>query len=59
MQKLLSTFWNDEKGQDVAEYSLLLGFVALSGAAVLTGVRTQMTDIWQAISGGYSNAAGS
>jgi Flp pilus assembly pilin Flp len=57
MQKLLLTFWREENGQDMVEYSLLLGFVALSGAGVLTGIRDQMVGIWQAISAGFISAA--
>jgi Flp pilus assembly pilin Flp len=59
MPNVLNNFWNEESGQDMVEYSLLLGFVALTGAAVLSGLRTEMTSIWQAISGGFSTAAGS
>ena len=54
---MLNRFWNEENGQDMVEYSLLLGFVALSGAAVLTGLRTEMTSIWQSISAGFTTAA--
>jgi Flp pilus assembly pilin Flp len=57
MQKLLSSFWNEENGQDMVEYTLLLGFIALTGTAVLTGLRTEMTGVWQAISAGFSSAA--
>ena len=57
MEKLLNTFWNEEHGQDMVEYSLLLGFIALSGAAVLTGLRNEMTSVWQAISTSFSSAA--
>jgi Flp pilus assembly pilin Flp len=57
MQQLLSAFWNEENGQDMVEYTLLLGFFALTGAAVLTGVRTNMVGIWQAISVAFTMAA--
>jgi Flp pilus assembly pilin Flp len=57
MQKMLNNLWNQESGQDVVEYSLLLGFVALSGVAVLTATRNQMVGIWQAISAGFVAAA--
>jgi Flp pilus assembly pilin Flp len=57
MQELLNNLWNDEDGQDMVEYSLLLGFVALSGAAVLTATRNQVVSIWQAISAGFVAAA--
>jgi Flp pilus assembly pilin Flp len=57
MQQLLSAFWNQENGQDMVEYSLLLGFVALSGAAVLTGLRNEMVHVWNTISTSFSTAA--
>lgn len=57
MQKLLTAFWNEENGQDMVEYSLLLGFIALSGAAVLTGLRNEVMAIWQTISASFSTAA--
>jgi Flp pilus assembly pilin Flp len=59
MQKMFAAFWNEENGQDMVEYSLLLGFVALSGAAVLTGLRNDMTNIWQSISASFSTATAS
>jgi Flp pilus assembly pilin Flp len=59
MPKMLSAFCNEENGQDMVEYSLLLGFIALVGAATLTGVRAQTVSIWQAISAGYANASSS
>jgi len=56
MQQLLSAFWNEEDGQDMVEYTLLLGFIALTGAAVLTGIRDQTFSIWRAISAGFTAA---
>ena len=56
MQQRLSAFWNEENGQDMVEYTLLLGFVALAGAAVLTGLRDQTFSIWRAISAGFTAA---
>jgi Flp pilus assembly pilin Flp len=56
MQNLLSALWSEENGQDMVEYSLLLGFVTVSGIGVLSGVRTEMASAWQAISAGFVNA---
>ena len=30
----LRNFWNDEQGQDLIEYTLLMAFVALASAAL-------------------------
>jgi Flp pilus assembly pilin Flp len=56
MQKLLSAFWSEENGQDMVEYSLLIGFIAVSGVGVLSGVRNEMVSVWQAISASFANA---
>ena len=33
----LRNFWNDEQGQDLIEYTLLMAFVALASAALFLG----------------------
>jgi Flp pilus assembly pilin Flp len=33
----LRNFWNEDQGQDLIEYTLLLGFVALASAALFIG----------------------
>ncbi len=42
----LQRFWKEEDGQDLVEYSLLLGFVALSGAAFYITMGATVTNIW-------------
>ena len=42
----LRMFWNDERGQDMVEYSLLLAFVALSGAALFIGMGASTRTLW-------------
>ena len=59
MPKTLTNFLNEENGQDMVEYSLLVGFMALIGAAVLSGLRNEAVSVWQAISNAFSNAAAS
>ena len=56
MQKLLSAFWSEENGQDMVEYSLLLGFIAVSGVGVLSGIRNEVVSVWQTISASFANA---
>jgi Flp pilus assembly pilin Flp len=43
---LLRTFWNDDRGQDLVEYTLLLAFVALASAALFIGAGGQLSGIW-------------
>jgi Flp pilus assembly pilin Flp len=42
----LGRFINDESGQDLIEYSLLIAFVALAGAAMFIGMSTSVNSIW-------------
>ena len=41
------SFWRREEGQDLIEYSLLLAFVCLAGAAMFVGLRRETVTIWQ------------
>ena len=42
----LRNFWNDEQGQDLIEYTLLMAFVALASAALFIGAGGNVTAIW-------------
>ncbi|MEQ1946831.1 MAG: hypothetical protein ABL995_06570 [Bryobacteraceae bacterium] len=44
-----SVFWRDEDGQDLIEYSLLLAFVCLSGAAAFIGMGQSTRGIWSIV----------
>ena len=54
---VLQAFWQEEDGQDLVEYSLLLAFIALAAVALLTGVQGSIKTLWQNINNGISNAA--
>jgi Flp pilus assembly pilin Flp len=41
-------FMSDESGQDLVEYSLLIAFVALAGAAAFIGMSANVNSIWSA-----------
>ena len=43
------SFWRGEGGQDLVEYSLLLAFVCLAGAALYMGMATSTTSIWSIV----------
>jgi Flp pilus assembly pilin Flp len=42
----LQHFWNDEQGQDLIEYTLLMAFVALASAALFLGAGGSVKGIW-------------
>jgi Flp pilus assembly pilin Flp len=42
----LKSFWQSEEGQDLMEYALLLAFVALTTAALVTGPMASVSAIW-------------
>ncbi|MGA7234134.1 MAG: Flp family type IVb pilin [Bryobacteraceae bacterium] len=45
---ILRNFWNDEQGQDLIEYTLLMAFVALASAALFIGAGSSIKGIWTA-----------
>jgi Flp pilus assembly pilin Flp len=42
----LRNFCNDEQGQDLIEYTLLMAFVALASAALFIGAGSSIKGIW-------------
>jgi Flp pilus assembly pilin Flp len=42
----LRNIWNDEQGQDLIEYTLLMAFVALASAALFIGAGGSIKGIW-------------
>ena len=43
---LIKNFWNDDQGQDLIEYTLLMAFVALASAALFLGAGGSLKGIW-------------
>ena len=52
----LKNFLNDEQGQDLVEYTLLLAFIALAIGALYTSMGNSVLGIWQKASTDLSNA---
>ena len=46
MAAFLYGFWQEEQGQDLIEYSLLITFIAIACAAVLGAGRPAVNSIW-------------
>ena len=46
---ILRNFWNEDQGQDLIEYTLLMAFVALASAALFIGAGGSVSGIWGAV----------
>lgn len=57
MSTLLRKLLKDRKGQDLIEYALMAGFVAVAAGAIMPGVATSISTIFGAISDHLVNAA--
>jgi Flp pilus assembly pilin Flp len=57
MQSFMQQFWQDESGQDLIEYTLLLAFVALASASLFVSAGTSVSGIWGSASTQLVNAA--
>jgi pilus assembly protein Flp/PilA len=49
--------WKDTRGQDLIEYALMAGFVAVAAGAVMPNVATSITTIFNKISTQLADAA--
>ncbi|HJT89116.1 MAG TPA: hypothetical protein VJ732_14710 [Bryobacteraceae bacterium] len=47
MAQWLNTFWDEEEGQDLIEYSLLITFIAIACLALIGAGRPAVNAIWQ------------
>jgi len=56
IHKLL--IWKDTKGQDLIEYALMAGFVAVAAGAIMPGVATSISQIFSKCVSVLSNANG-
>ena len=46
MAPYLYNFWQEEDGQDLIEYSLLITFIAIACAAIIGAGRPAVNNIW-------------
>jgi pilus assembly protein Flp/PilA len=54
---LVSTIWKDERGQDLIEYALMAGFVAVAAGAVVPDIGAKIGKIFSTV-GAKLDAAG-
>jgi Flp pilus assembly pilin Flp len=57
MKAFVTKFCKEENGQDMVEYSLLLGFIALAGIALMNTAGTNIKTIWTNIQTNLASAA--
>jgi pilus assembly protein Flp/PilA len=51
--------WKDRRGQDLIEYALMAGFVAVAAGAIMPGVATSISQIFSKVGSVLSQANGS
>ena len=51
--------WKDTRGQDMIEYALMAGFVAVAAGAIMPGVATSISQIFSKVASVLSSANGS
>ena len=51
-----SRFWVDTHGQDLIEYALMAGFVAVSAGAIMPGVATNISRIFSKVASAMTAA---
>jgi Flp pilus assembly pilin Flp len=59
MLNVMKRLWQDEQGQDLIEYTLLMAFVALASAALFINSGASVSAIWETSNNQLSTAAAS
>jgi pilus assembly protein Flp/PilA len=49
--------WRDDHGQDLIEYALMAGFVAVAAGAIMPGVSSSISKIFSRVSSVMTSAA--
>ena len=58
MKRLLSTFCQEDQGQDIIEYALMAGLVAIAAGSLMPNVSTALVTLFNKIESLLANAAG-
>ena len=58
MRLYCQRFWNEQQGQDLVEYALATGMVAVAAVAALPTLTDQVTYIFSKVSSLIANAMG-
>ncbi len=51
------TLWADERGQDLIEYALMAGFVAVAAGSIMPGVANSISTIFSKVASVMSRSA--
>ena len=54
---LRAKIWKDNQAQDLIEYALMAGFVAVAAGSMMPGVATSISTIFSKVSSSMSRAA--
>jgi Flp pilus assembly pilin Flp len=57
VKDFVKNLWNDESGQDLIEYTLLMAFIALASAAIFISAGGSINAIWATGSTELTSAA--
>ena len=49
MKQIMVGIWKDERGQDLIEYALMAGFVAVAAGAIMPGVSTSIGTVFSKV----------
>jgi Flp pilus assembly pilin Flp len=56
MKRILLSIWKDQRGQDLIEYALMAGFVAVAAGAIMPGVSQDISQIFSKVASVMGNA---
>ena len=59
MKQIVLNILRDDRGQDLIEYALMAGFVAVAAGAIMPGVSTNISQIFSKVSSVMTAANGS
>jgi Flp pilus assembly pilin Flp len=57
MKTILLSIWKDKRGQDLIEYALMAGFVAVAAGAIMPGVSNNISVIFSKVGSVMAGAA--
>ena len=59
MKRIILSILKDDRGQDLIEYALMAGFVAVAAGAIMPGVSSNISEIFSKVSSVMTAANGS